>query len=234
MSTTKKIVLAVIGAVIGGVVGLVAIIGLVAWLFMFKPASNIITEEQAKEIALTHAEVDEADTKMYTVKFDKDALDSSYDIEFYVGNGEYKYEINAKTGRIDDFDVDGLREQTVPKTEAEPAEVQIESLSEEPTKATVVEAKISEGEAVKILAEKIPGLQDSNIWIKLDMEDGRLVYEGEIIQDGMEYEFEIDANDGTILSWETERAEADDIPRKSNYAEKQHHVDNHNKNKHNQ
>jgi Predicted membrane protein len=226
MSTAKTIVL----AVIGGVVGLGAIIGVLVWLFMFEPVSNIITEEQAKEIALTHAEVDDAATKMYTVKFDKEALDSNYDIEFYVGNAKYKYEINAKTGGIDDFDVDGLREQIVPQTEDRPAEVQIESQSEVPTKVTVAEAKISEGEAVKILAQKIPGLQDSNIWIKLDMEDGRLVYEGEIIQDGMEYEFEIDANDGTILSWETERAEADDIPRESNYTEKQHHVDNHNKN----
>ena len=35
----------------------------------------------------------------------------------------------------------------------------------------------------------------------------------------MEYEFEMDANDGTMLSWETDRAEADDIPLGQRYSE---------------
>ena len=39
----------------------------------------------------------------------------------------------------------------------------------------------------------------------LDRDDGVYKYEGDIIYNGMEYEFEIDANSGTILEWSEER-----------------------------
>ena len=45
----------------------------------------------------------------------------------------------------------------------------------------------------------------SNISIELDRDDGWYVYEGEIFYNGMEYEFEIDADSGNILKWEEDR-----------------------------
>ena len=41
--------------------------------------------------------------------------------------------------------------------------------------------------------------------IELDRDDGRYKYEGEIIYNNIEYDFEIDANSGTILEWSEER-----------------------------
>ena len=38
-----------------------------------------------------------------------------------------------------------------------------------------------------------------------DYDDGRLEYEGRIIYDGIEYEFEIDGYSGAIRSWEAEK-----------------------------
>lgn len=43
--------------------------------------------------------------------------------------------------------------------------------------------------------------------IERDDDDGRVVYEGEVLLDGMEYEFEIDAATGTFLQWESERTD---------------------------
>ena len=40
--------------------------------------------------------------------------------------------------------------------------------------------------------------------MKLERDDGRLIYEGDIRYDGMEYEFEINAENGKIISWESE------------------------------
>ena len=38
-----------------------------------------------------------------------------------------------------------------------------------------------------------------------DYENGRLEYEGEIHYNGYEYDFEIDADTGTITKWEVEQ-----------------------------
>ena len=235
MSKTAKIIIGVLGGLLG-----LAIIGVIAafWLFSANiKVSNIITEEEAKQIAFEHAGVQEADVKMRRVKLDNEVLNSNYDIEFNVGNVEYDYEINAQTGHIDDFDVDGLDDEHYyevvmesapageqPKTQTEVGAVE-ESTSGtwNKTDPAVVDAKISEDEAAKTVLAKVPGAAESNLWIKTDIEDGRVVYEGKIIYDGTEYEFEIDANSGEMLSWETERAEPDEVPAEENYSEKQHH-----------
>lgn len=60
-------------------------------------------------------------------------------------------------------------------------------------------------EAQNIVLERVPGASAQNISIELDEDDGWYIYEGDIVYDGMEYEFEIDANTGNILKWEEER-----------------------------
>jgi uncharacterized membrane protein YkoI len=38
-----------------------------------------------------------------------------------------------------------------------------------------------------------------------DRDDGRVQYEGELIADGVKYDFTIDAATGSILEWEIDR-----------------------------
>ena len=64
---------------------------------------------------------------------------------------------------------------------------------------------ISQEQAVQIALERVPGATEQNMRIKLDYDDGRYVYEGEIRYNYREYDFEIDANSGTILEWSEER-----------------------------
>ena len=65
---------------------------------------------------------------------------------------------------------------------------------------------MSEQDAKKIVLEKVPGAAESDIreW-KVDHEDNKKVYEGKIMFGKTEYEFEIDAENGKILKWETEQ-----------------------------
>ena len=63
---------------------------------------------------------------------------------------------------------------------------------------------IGEAEAKRIALSEVPGAADSDIRIYQEYDDGRLVYEGEIRYDGMEYDFEIDAADGRIIDWDRE------------------------------
>ena len=62
---------------------------------------------------------------------------------------------------------------------------------------------ISEEQAMKIALDKVPGATKDNITsFRKDYDDGRWSYEGEMIYDGIEYDFEIDAHNGNILEWE--------------------------------
>lgn len=60
-------------------------------------------------------------------------------------------------------------------------------------------------EARNIALARVDGATEQNISVELDRDDGKCVYEGEIFYNGMEYEFEIDANSGNILKWEEDR-----------------------------
>lgn len=66
-------------------------------------------------------------------------------------------------------------------------------------------ASISLEEAQNIALERVPGATEQNISIELERDDGWYIYEGDIEYNGMEYEFEIDADTGNILKWEEER-----------------------------
>ncbi len=60
-------------------------------------------------------------------------------------------------------------------------------------------------EAQNIALARVPGAAARNISIELERDDGWYIYEGDIEYNGMEYEFEIDADTGNILKWEEER-----------------------------
>ena len=63
----------------------------------------------------------------------------------------------------------------------------------------------SEADARAAALERVSGATDSDIRMELDYDDGQYIYEGDIIYNGKEYEFEIDANTGNFLKWSEER-----------------------------
>ena len=75
----------------------------------------------------------------------------------------------------------------------------------EPAGGNIDTAQISEDAAKKTILEKIPGATEEHIkeW-KTSRDDGRQKYEGKVIFEETEYEFELDANSGEMLKWETE------------------------------
>lgn len=141
-----------------------------------------IGEAKAREIALEHAGLAEADVTFVKVRMDRDDGRLDYDVDFYSGNTEYDYEIDAATGEIvsfdseiDDFDIPAQTQQS----------------------GTVISL-----EQAKEAALKAAGLDAANVkWIgeEFDRDDGRSVYELECISGEMEYDFEINAADGTVM-----------------------------------
>lgn len=143
----------------------------------------ILTEEDAKNIALTDAGVTEADVTGIRVKLDTDHGVQEYEVEFYAGNLEYDYDIDAATGQIRGKDMD-IEDDFFP--------VQTGNVT------------IAEADAIALVLEKVPGAVESDVRIHLDYDDGRAVYEGSLVLDQTEYEFEIDAETGSFLEWEQE------------------------------
>ena len=160
----------------------IAVLGAVA-LPLTQTASADITEDRAKEIALADAGLTEADTQYLRTKADYDDGRSVYEVEFCADGTEYDYEIAAADGAIlsKDYDAGGLFYQS----------------------GGSAEAALTEAEARAIVVERA-GVEGAFRELKLDRDDGRLVYEGEMRDGRTEYEFEIDAVTGAVLSWEVE------------------------------
>ncbi len=72
-------------------------------------APELLTAEQAKSAALKHAGISYDKAKFENAELDEDDGIAKYEISFKVGNVEYDYEINAKTGAVINFEkeIDG-------------------------------------------------------------------------------------------------------------------------------
>ena len=210
-----------IAAIIGGVLLLAVFVAVGIRVF----GGKIISEGEAKNIAFHHAQVSELDVESVYAYMDRDDWDKKYHITFHVAGSKYDYEINARTGNIEDFDVEGMRNADAKAQEA-PAtpDANAQPSTETPPEGTAPETTtpnneaangqstntanatvaVTEAEAKSLVLERVDGATESDVWMKLDREDGRLVYEGQVIYNRMEYEFELDANSGTFYSWEVE------------------------------
>lgn len=74
-----------------------------------------------------------------------------------------------------------------------------------PAQTVPSENVIGEKKAKQIALERVPGAKESDIIkLQLDLDDGRQEYEGEIIYNNKEYDFEIDAVSGEVYSWDEE------------------------------
>lgn len=142
-----------------------------------------ISEEEAKKIALSDAGVEENDVTQMRVTLGVDDGVEEYEVDFYVGNQEYDYDIEAATGTIRSKDMD---------------------IDDDFATATPTGDTISEADARGIALERVQGAGDTDIHMKLDEDNGKQVYEGEIIYKDREYEFEMDAVTGEILEWSEE------------------------------
>lgn len=107
-----------------------------------------------------------------------------YEVEFYSGNKEYDYEIDAATGSIVGYDYD-IENYTIPSSG---------------NTGTSSGNYISREKAQQLAQAKAPNA--TLIKLEFDFDDGRAVYEGELREGRTEYDFEIDAATGNFIKWE--------------------------------
>ena len=157
-------------------------------------ASNYISVDKAKEIALNHAGVKAADAIFVKAGLDWDDGRTEYEVEFYAGNTEYDYSIDATTGAIRsyDHDWDDFSLWNPGNNAANPS-----------TPGTSTNNLISEAKAKEIALAKAPS-GASVVRCHLDWDDGRYIYEIKMVSGTMEYECDINAATGVITDWDVD------------------------------
>lgn len=152
--------------------------------------------EKAKEIAMSHAGVSAGSVSFVKAKIDTEDGVKVYDIEFYSVNVEYDYEINAATGDIVSFDQD-IENYAVPTQPAAPTQPQ--------SSATTQAASVISADRAKQIALSHAGVSGASFKkVKLDTDDGVRVYEIEFKVGNVEYDYDIDASSGAIISSSSE------------------------------
>lgn len=170
-------------------------------------ASPYITEEKAREIALTQAGIDDA--VFVEKEYDHDDGTPVFELDFVADGVEYEYEIHAATGAVLKAEHEPVRADKTP--------VQSTTSATVPAAVTNAPASSSAGTAssanrIGLEKAKTIALNHANVsssdarftTAKLDYDDGRAEYELEFTADGVEYDYEIHAVSGQILKSERE------------------------------
>ena len=165
------------------------------------PPQTLISEDEAKSIALNHAGVSASEIRHYEIELDRDDGVYVYEIDFETSSYEYEYEINAVTGAI-------IKAEREPRENSNPTT---------PKPSAAPQTLIGEDEA-KSIALAHAGVTEGEIRhyeIKLDRDDGIYVYEIEFDTASYEYDYEINAATGAII--ESDREGIESVPQNGNY-----------------
>lgn len=153
-----------------------------------------ISADKAKKIALEDAKLAEKDVTFVKVELEFEDNRLVYDVEFYSGNVEYDYDIDAVSGAIVSADRD-IENYVIP---AQPS-------TEAPTKAQVSEISVEKAKQIALSHAGVGSARFTKA--KIDYENGVKVYEIEFKVGNMEYEYDINVVNGAIVS---SSAEIDD------------------------
>jgi len=145
-----------------------------------------IGRDAALEAALKHASLSKNDVRNIDIELDYEYGSMVYEVEFEVGTTEYEYDINAATGEIVWYEKDsgGNIEQGGSAAEGKDSVGKDKAVQTALGHAGLTSSQVTQLEA------------------KLDRDGGKLVYEIEFKSGGYEYEYEINASNGSIIKSE--------------------------------
>lgn len=175
-------------------------------------SASYIGVEAARSAALKDAGETEGDFTNATLE-ERDGT-IYYDVEFTAGGAKYEYAVDALTGSIIEAKKEGGESQSSssqPSSSSSQASSQSGSSLNSTPKAESSQASsaagstglITEEEAANIAKEHAQVTDCTMLPVQLDRDDGRQVYDVEFFTaDGKEYDYEIDAATGEVLSYD--------------------------------
>ncbi|MBE6072332.1 MAG: peptidase [Clostridium butyricum] len=176
-----------------------------------------ISIEQAKEIALNHAKLSADQVSFVKSELDDDNGMQKYEIEFYNNNTEYDYEIDPANGKIlsydneiEDYNNENVTNNNGTTTNESNNETTNSGTTNSGTNPNTVNDTANNPSSISVekakeIALNHAGLsanQVSFVKSELDNDDGIQKYEIEFHNNNTEYDYEINAANGEILSYD--------------------------------
>lgn len=176
-----------------------------------------ISVDEAKQIALAHANLAQKDVTFVKTKLDNEDNRIVYKIEFVISNIEYDYEIDAVSGEIISSDSDVEDDNKKIQTETSQQQNSADHSNKDKAKGSqehstaqtqALTAALTQPAPSKISLERAKqiavshaGVSDASFTkVELDTDDGIAVYEIEFKVGNTEYDYEINAASGAIIS----------------------------------
>ena len=171
-------------AIILSILGVLLVIALGIFIYI---KNTYLSETEIKEIVIKDTGLNSNDIYFENIELDID--ENNYDVDFYYNNKEYEYKIEAKEGKI----IYNNFNQTTDNNNQVNNDQHIQSnqnITLEKAKTIALEnANANESEVTFIEA-------------KSDLDDGKQIYDIEFIYKNQEYNYEIDATTGEIISYD--------------------------------
>ena len=175
-------------------------------------SASYIGVEAARSAALKDAGETEGDFTNATLE-ERDGT-VYYDVEFTAGGAKYEYAVDALTGSIIEAKKEGGESQSSSSQPSSSSSSSSQASSQsssslnstpkaESSQASGTTGLITEEEAANIAKEHAQVTDCTLLPVQLDRDDGRQVYDVEFFTaDGKEYDYEIDAATGEVLSYD--------------------------------
>ena len=169
--------------------------------------------DAARSAAEEYAGTTAMDSVTAEVDPELDESPAHYEVELQTAWGEFKYLVDAYTGKVLSGQKDLLAAVSASNETTKPSGQKPASASNETTKpsdqkpapsGTVQDIGYAKAKSIALNHAGLRENQAYDMDIELDDEDGTLVYEVEFKSGGMEYSYEINAATGAILNHETE------------------------------
>lgn len=197
---------------------IVSLIALIAFVLGHSGSTiSAIGADKAEHFALVDAGIDPVDAIMSTTDYSYEDGKFVYEVEFDYNGTEYDYLIDAETGAVvkknqslDDDYINGVQ-NTNGVTHQKPAITESTTSVHEQTQSqsTTQSSNHQSGDIgvdkAKEIALKEAGLTADEVTFKkakFDHDDGYRLYEIEFTKGIMEYEYKINADDGSVLEFD--------------------------------
>lgn len=157
--------------------------------------NHLISFEESIQVALDHSGFSQDEVSNLSGFFDKEDGFSVYEVTFKANGFEYEYNIDGNSGEVLSHS-----EERVPNSISDHDSDGNEGFPSDTASSSYIGVDRAKYIAVDYLDLDLSMVTFTKA--KLDDDDGYHLYEIEFLSDQVEYEFEIDAKTGNILSWE--------------------------------